>query len=85
MIKILLIVVIVVAFLLIFGATIGSILGIIDLTILTSFTATIGTLFQVFATQYDLLLTLFPYTLSIVVVLMVLGIIRLVMSNFEKK
>ena len=85
MIKILLIVVIVVAFLLVFGTTIGTILGIIDLSILTSFTATIGTLFQVFATQYDLLLTLFPYTLSIVVVLMVLGIIRLVMSNFEKK
>jgi hypothetical protein len=85
MIKILLIVVIVVAFLLIFGTTIGAILGILDISILTSFTTTIATLFQVFATQYDLMLTLFPYTLSIVVVLMILAIIRLVMSNFAKK
>jgi len=85
MIKVLLVVVIVVAFLILFGTTLGSILGILDLSVLSSFTTTIGTLYQVFATQYDLLLVSFPYTLTIMVVLMLLGIMGLVVSNFEKK
>jgi hypothetical protein len=85
MIKVILVVVIVVAFLLIFGTTLGGILGILDLSVLTTFTTTIGTLYQVFATQFDLLLVSFPYTLTMIVVLMLLGIIGLVVSTFEKK
>jgi len=85
MIKVILIVVIVTAFLLIFGATLGAILGILDLTILTTFTTIAGTIIQTITTQYDLLLSLFPLTLNFVLVLMILGTIRLVVSNFEKK
>jgi hypothetical protein len=85
MIKLILIVVIVAAFLFIFGATIGALLGILDLSILTTFTSIVGTVISTITTQYDLLLVSFPLTLNLILILMMLGIIRLVVSNFEKK
>lgn len=85
MIKIILITVIVAAFLLIFGTTLAAILGLLDLTILTSFTSIVGTVISTITTQYDLLLVSFPLTLNLILILMMLGIIRLVVSNFEKK
>jgi hypothetical protein len=85
MIKMILIAVIIATFLLIFGTAIGSILGIIDLTILTTFTSILGDVLLAFTTQFDLLLTTFPLTLTIMVVLMGLSIMGLVVSSFEKK
>jgi hypothetical protein len=85
MIKMILIAVIIATFLLIFGTAIGSILGIIDLTILTTFTSILGDVLLAFTTQFDLLLTTFPLTLTIMVVFMGLSIMGLVVSSFEKK
>jgi hypothetical protein len=85
MIKVILIAIIVASFLLVFGATIGSILGIIDLSILTSFTTILGDVLEAFTTQFDLLLTSFPLTLTFMIVLMSLSIMGLVVSSFEKK
>jgi hypothetical protein len=85
MIKIILIAIIIASFLLVFGATIGSILGIIDLSVLTSFTMILGDVLEAFTTQFDLLLTSFPLTLTIMIVLMGLSLMGLVVSSFEKK
>jgi hypothetical protein len=85
MIKVLLIVVVVSIFLLIFGATAASLLGVLDLTILDDFLEVVGDIFSTISIQYDLLLVAFPLTLNFVLIAIMLGLIRLVGSNLAKK
>jgi hypothetical protein len=64
---------------------IGAFLGVVDFTIFTDAIAFGADIVLPFILTFDLLLTTFPYMLIFILYFSFLGIIRLVVMQFEKK